>query len=138
VHRQNLPDLVFALSQWFQARDDVYVTGNLFFSYFHGDPSQVVCPDVCVVFGSPQRHSNTYRTWRDGPFPHVVIELASAITRAQDLGPKRALYERLGVLDYYVFDPTPRIWRATRHVELAFSSQDARVPKVLRVMAPVA
>jgi Uma2 family endonuclease len=105
LHRRLLNALVFALSQWFAARDDVYVSGNIFVYYARGDRNKVVCPDVFVALGSAPRLRNTYRIWRDGPFPQVVIELASASTRAQDFGPKRDLYERLGVLDYFVFDP---------------------------------
>ncbi|HEY7782513.1 MAG TPA: Uma2 family endonuclease [Ktedonobacterales bacterium] len=104
-HRDLLFALVFALTQHFAPHPDVYVTGNLFIYYVRGDPNKNISPDVCVVFGSPQRPRNTYQVWRDGPFPQMVIELASASTRTRDLGPKRAVYEGLGVLEYYIFDP---------------------------------
>jgi hypothetical protein len=105
VHRQLLMDLVFALSRHFADRPTTYVTGNLFLYYVKGNPRQVVCPDVCIAFDSTKRLRNIYQTWRDGPFPQVIIELTSASSRAEDLGPKRELYERLGTLEYYLFDP---------------------------------
>src|SRR5260370_1341837 len=105
VHRQLLMDLVFALSRHFADHPDTYVTGNLFLYYVKGNPRQVVCPDVCIAFGSAKRLRNIYQTWRDGPFPQVIIELTSASTRAEDLGAKRELYERLGTLGDYLCDP---------------------------------
>ena len=105
LHRQLLWDLVYALTRWLAGRADAHVSGNLFIYYVKGQPNQVVCPDVFVAFGSHKRRLNTYRTWRDGPFPQVVIELTTSSTRAEDQGPKVELYERLGVLEYYLFDP---------------------------------
>jgi Uma2 family endonuclease len=105
IHRDLVLELVSTLARWFAGRPDVYVTGNLFFYYVKGQPSQVVCPDVCVVFGVVKRRRSTYQTWRDGPFPQLVIELTSSSTRKQDVGVKPGLYERLGVLEYYLFDP---------------------------------
>ncbi|MHB8463839.1 MAG: Uma2 family endonuclease [Acidimicrobiales bacterium] len=37
--------------------------------------------------------------------PYLVVEVLSPSTRADDLGSKRILYERLGVPNYWVVDP---------------------------------
>ncbi|WP_235526455.1 hypothetical protein [Nostoc piscinale] len=42
---------VEALDIYFQARSDIYVSGNLFIYYKQGIPSAVIAPDVFVVFG---------------------------------------------------------------------------------------
>jgi hypothetical protein len=51
-----------------------------------------------------------------------VIELTSPSTHREDLGPKRAFYERLGVREYFIFDPEGRRFRpplrAYRRTEL--------------------
>ncbi len=107
LHRMLLVELIFALTNFFEGRSDVFVTGDLFFYYVEGDPTASVCPDVCVIFGVAPADFDTYKTWEDGPFPQVVIELTSASTRRQDLQTKPGLYERLGVLEYYIFDPRP-------------------------------
>ncbi len=107
LRRTLLVELVLALTNYFESRADVYATGNLFFYYVEGDPTASVCPDVCVVFGVAPRDRDIYKTWEDGPFPQVVIELTSPTTRQQDLRTKPGLYERLGVLEYYIFDPRP-------------------------------
>lgn len=107
LHWKLLVEMVLALTNYFEGRADVYATGNLFFYYVEGDPTASVCPDVCVVFGAAPRDRDIYKTWEDGPFPQVVIELTSPTTRRQDLHTKPGLYERLGVLEYYIFDPRP-------------------------------
>jgi len=40
--------------------------------------------------------------------PDLVIEILSPSTAAQDRGPKLALYERVGVQEYWIADPTAR------------------------------
>lgn len=105
VHRNLLADLISALSDWLDGRPDTYVSGNLFVYYVKGQPEHVVCPDVFVAFGNCKQPQENYRTWRDGPFPQVIIELTSARTRAEDEGRKREIYEQQGTLEYYIFDP---------------------------------
>jgi Uma2 family endonuclease len=69
-HFQLAYDLVFILKGWLAGRADAHVAGNLFIYYVQGDNSQVICPDVFIAFGSHKRRIETYRTWRDGPFPN--------------------------------------------------------------------
>ena len=38
--------------------------------------------------------------------PDFVLEITSRHTRANDEGPKRELYQRLGVQEYWRYDPT--------------------------------
>ena len=141
AHRDILVYLVTALQQYFANRPDVYVTGNLFIYYVRGQPRLSVCPDVCVAFGSAKRRRETYQTWRDGPFPQVVIEVSSPSTRTDDEGRKPRLYEEQGVLEYYLFDPhrepeaadavaevgeLKRYWRST--VEVPFGPVETIAP----------
>ncbi len=88
-------------------RDDpqVYVAGNLLVYYEEGNPKASVAPDVFVVFGVSAHERRIYKVWEEGKGPDVVIELTSLSTRDEDLGQKRVLYERLGVREYFIFDP---------------------------------
>lgn len=108
IHAQVLEDLRFALVRRYADAPDVYVWGNLFFYYREGDPKACVCPDVFLIKGAGKRTDNrrrTYKLWEEGGVvPALVIELTSESTRDEDVE-KKKLYERLGVEEYFLFDP---------------------------------
>ena len=105
VHRTLMFELIGMLQAFFRADPHVYISGNLFVYYQEGDPRQVVAPDVFVVHGVRDRQRRTYKLWEEGVVPAVVFELTSRSTRREDLRTKYALYERLGVREYFLFDP---------------------------------
>jgi len=94
-----------ALEDVFADRADVYVASDLFLYYRQGDPSASKAPDVMVVKGVTKHFRRTFRTWVEKAVPCAIVEIASEKTWAEDLGSKRDLYERLGVAEYFVFDP---------------------------------
>ena len=47
-----------------------------------------------------------YLVWKEGKGPDFVLEVASKSTWREDLGPKRRIYARLGVKEYWQYDPT--------------------------------
>ena len=95
-----------ALRVYYQDRDDVYVSGDLLVYYEEGNPKASVAPDVFVVFGVEDRMRMRYLVWEEGKAPDFVLEVASKSTWREDLGPKRDLYARLGVKEYWMYDPT--------------------------------
>lgn len=108
IHAQVLEDLRFALVRRYAGVPDVYVWGNLFLYYQEGDPKACVAPDVFLIRGVGKRTDNRrriYKLWEEGGrAPSLVIELTSEGTRDEDVEKKR-LYERLGVEEYFLFDP---------------------------------
>ena len=90
----------------FRERPDVAVEGYRLPYYVEGDPCSRVAPDMFVVFGVPKRRRRTYLLWEEGKAPDFVLEVTSRSTRRQDRGFKRNLYARLGVREYWLFDPT--------------------------------
>ncbi|MGH7453528.1 MAG: Uma2 family endonuclease, partial [bacterium] len=46
-----------------------------------------------------------YKLWVEKQAPQVVFEITSRKTQDEDLGTKRAIYARIGVEEYYLFDP---------------------------------
>ena len=97
---------VAALDLYFEDRPDIYVSGDLFIYYEEGNPKARVAPDVFVAFGVPKHRRMTYKLWEEGPVPSFVMEVASRGTWREDEGRKAQLYERLGVQEYWQYDPT--------------------------------
>ena len=105
VHRTLMFELIGMLQAFFRDDPHVYISGNLFLYYQEGDPRQVVAPDVFVVQGVRNRQRRIYKLWEEGVVPAVVFELTSRSTRGEDLRSKYDLYARLGVTEYFLFDP---------------------------------
>ena len=95
-----------ALRVHFESRENVYVSGDLLMYYQEGNPRVSVAPDVFVVLGVEDRVRTRYLVWEEGKGPDFVLEVASKSTWREDLGPKREIYARLGVKEYWQYDPT--------------------------------
>jgi len=104
--RKPLTYAVEALDIYFQAHENIYVSGNIFLYYEEGNPSATVAPDVFVVFGAPKRDRSSYTLWREPKAPDFVLEITSQSTRLQDQGAKREQYAALGIQEYFQYDPT--------------------------------
>ena len=94
------------LARHFRDRSDVYVSANMFVYFEEGNPKAVVAPDVFVVLGAPDHRRRSYKVWEEPKGPDFVLEITSHSTRSADQGPKRRVYEALGVREYWLFDPT--------------------------------
>ena len=90
----------------FRDRSDVYVAGNLLIYYEEGNPKARVAPDVFVVLGVPNRDRSSYFLWEERKAPDFVLEVTSRSTRREDQGRKRERYRRLGITEYWQYDPT--------------------------------
>ena len=94
-----------ALDRYYQAREDVYVVGNLLLYYQEGDRNKSVSPDLMVVLGASKHIRSSYRLWEEPKAPDFVLEIASESTHRIDRGVKRDLYAGMGVLEYWQYDP---------------------------------
>jgi Uma2 family endonuclease len=97
-------DVIFGLRRRYAAVPDVWVGGNLFLCYEQGNPQAIVAPDVLLVKGIAKWDRPNYLLWQE-TVPSLVVELTSRKTRREDVGKKKALYERLGIEEYLLFDP---------------------------------
>ena len=109
-------------------RDDVMVCTDHGLQYRREEPSgtmpipsaaqasktsyvPTVVPDVMVLFGVPRwRSGGAYRTWKNGgksggKVPDFVLEVVSHNNWQNDYERKHDLYERLGVHEYFIFEP---------------------------------
>jgi Uma2 family endonuclease len=105
LHADVMIYLRLALREHFRNAPDVYVAGNLFFYFKQGDPRAVVAPDLFVVKGVPKEPRRKYLLWEEGQVPCFVVEVTSSSTQHDDLRSKKDCYERLGVEEYFLFDP---------------------------------
>lgn len=92
--------------------------------YLFGDPEnpgQPKSPDIMVIPNWPNLPSvyrASYRIGQDGTPPPVVFEISSPGNWQQDVEPneKPAVYARMGVREYFAYDPYPeRAWTGEWH-----------------------
>lgn len=105
LHRDLMSELISELETFFQDDPEVYVSGNLLIYYVEGDPHKSFAPDVFVVRGVGKRKRRIYKLWEEGRAPDVVFEISSRTTLFKDTQHNFRLYERLGVREYFLYDP---------------------------------
>ena len=105
TQRRPLTYAVDCLGYYFRNHRDVYVSGNLLIYYEEGTLARVA-PDVFVVFGAGKEDRSSYLLWKEPKAPDFVLEIASPGTWREDQTRKRELYRRLGVREYWQYDPT--------------------------------
>lgn len=106
LHRKVMADLIAALEQRYLNEPRVWAGGNFLLYFEQGNPRASVSPDVVLVRGVRKWDRPLYKLWEEGRPPDFVIEVTSSSTRNEDLSAKKNLYERLGVSEYFLFDPT--------------------------------
>ena len=73
-----------------------------------------VAPDLVVIKGVPFQEIRSWRVGRSGPAPQVLLEILSEETWHKDLQEKPSTYAKMGVQEYYAYDPnTPPLRRIT-------------------------
>jgi Uma2 family endonuclease len=105
LHLKEITNALEGLEQHFQDMPDAFVAAHLPLYYEQGDPEAVVTPDLFVVEQVEQKERRKYLLWEEEVAPSCVLELTSRNRGKKDLGVKKELYERLGVGEYFLFDP---------------------------------
>jgi Uma2 family endonuclease len=89
----------------------VYVASNLLVYYEEGEPSKYVVPDDFVVKDCDPHRRRTFKIWEERRVPDVVFEVTSRSSRHEYEGHKPQVYGRLGVKEYFLYDPTSEYLR---------------------------
>jgi Uma2 family endonuclease len=106
IHVNSIILLKEALDDFFELRQDVYIGTDMFWYWEEGNPKARKAPDIMVIFGVGRAERRSFFTWlENGAVPKVIFEIASKKTWRENLGEKQRLYERLGVKEYFIFDP---------------------------------
>jgi len=103
-HREAMIRHIQILQEYYRGQW-VYVSGDLLVYYEQGNPRKYVVPDAFVVKGIAPKPRRVYKIWVEGRGPDVAIETTSRKTRRKDTIDKPRLYARLGVKEYFLFDP---------------------------------
>ena len=90
-------------------RPDAYVGSDLFVNYVNAPTNrEKVAPDLFVAFGVKERPKGSYALGPDRPAPSFVLEIVSERTWRDDRHRKPSIYAKLGVREYFLFDPEGR------------------------------
>ena len=113
AYREFGNDLSVHLRQAFRDRPHTLASDvNLYYEDAHPPPGRVpgqqpapVVPDFMLFLNTIEVSTyRSYRTWEVGA-PDWVLEILSNGTWEDDVGTKRNLYARLGVTEYWFYDP---------------------------------
>ena len=104
-HVRAILQLYSALDQFLLQREDIYVAADMFLYYEEGNPYARKAPDVMVIKGVQKHERRTFKVWAENAHPCVVFEVTSKSSIIEDTVSKSMLYAKLGVREYFLFDP---------------------------------
>ena len=102
-------DIIDAIRGWYGEDPAVFVSGNTGVYYEAGNRRAVFRPDCYVAFGPGADRlwwPYAYRVWEFGRPPAFALEIGSRSTWRNDLARKRELYARVGIREYWRYDPS--------------------------------
>lgn len=104
LHIILITEIFNTLKTYFAADLDTKVIADMMFYYEEGNPRKCISPDVMVIKGVGNHLRRVYRLWEE-KVPDVIFEISSRETWRDDVQKKYNLYEKLGIKEYYIFDP---------------------------------
>lgn len=106
VHVALIAGLYSLLEHHFRKWDDVLVAANIFLYWRKGSPACRKAPDLMVIKGVDGRSKRrSFKVWEEKAVPCFVLEITSKRTAREDREGKKRLYRRLGVREYFLYDP---------------------------------
>jgi Uma2 family endonuclease len=106
IHIRAIILLFQALEDYLARRLDNYIAAGMFWYWEKGNVAARRAPDVMVIKGVGRRVQRSFLSWKENDAaPCVIFEMASQGTWRENLNQRRKLYERLGVNEYFIFDP---------------------------------
>lgn len=105
IHAKLINRLLAVLLQFFEQRQDVFLTSNMNLYYEEGNPNKWYAPDLLIVFGVQNHERSSYQIWKEKVFPQVIFEISSERTWKADISEKLEIYSTFGAEEYYILDP---------------------------------
>ena len=99
-----------ALRLHWRGRRDVFVGSDQFLYWDPAYPrtnteNPPAAPDVYVAFDVANRHRSSYVVWEEGKPPDFVLEIVSPSSRRRDVKEKPGVYAKIGVPEFFLYDP---------------------------------
>ncbi len=104
LHRSLIDSLALVLKWLFQGQLCA-IYENLNFYQTANPKEYPLAPDIAVIKGVSFQYVRSWRVGKTGPAPQVVFEIASEETWNNDLHEKPGKYARMGVTEYFAYDP---------------------------------
>ena len=104
LHRSLIDSLALVLKWLFQGQLCA-IYENLNFYQTANPKEYPLAPDIAVIKGVSFQYVRSWRVGKTGPAPQVVFEIASEETWNNDLHEKPGKYARMGVAEYFAYDP---------------------------------
>jgi len=122
---------------WLFQKQICAVHENYNFYQTSGEHERPLVPDIAIIKGIPEQDARSYRVDVYGPPPQVVFEFASEETWRKDLLKKPGAYDRMGVEEYYAYDPNwPPLPLSRKKGRRLFGWQRDLASGVLREILP--
>ena len=109
---REIHEVIGFLMAWFTdfwRRPDVFLDTDTNICYDRRNLNVRVAPDVYLAFGVDAeaiRPRKLYLPWEVGKPPDWALEIASDSTKKNDIENKPGIYARIGVPEYWMFDPS--------------------------------
>ena len=92
------------------AHPGALVAGDILIYPEEGNRDNKIGPDVLVALGLGTHNRSSYFVWREGKPPDWVLEVASPGTQVEDRRDKPSRYAKIGVPEYWLFDPRGNVY----------------------------
>ena len=113
LHSRLVNYLMEVLQQLFRGQQCA-IYENLNFYQTTNRMEYPLAPDIAIIKGSDFQILRSWRVGKTGPAPQVVFEIASEETWDKDLEEKPTRYAKMGVKEYFAYDPYERPLRWMR------------------------
>jgi Uma2 family endonuclease len=108
IHVEAILNFREYLTDLFSDRPDIFIGTDQFWYWERGNNKACRAPDIMVCFGVVPRTDfrRSFFTWLENDvIPQLICEFSSESAWGDDLGEKLKEFERLGVKEYFLFDP---------------------------------
>ena len=110
MHQEpHFTDIMTTLRRHLRGQPNTLISGDSHFYYDRSDLNRRYEPDCYIAFDVDVDAiwpRNGYMTWVAGKPPDFALEIASSTTGRRDMVEKRRDYARIGIREYWRFDPT--------------------------------